>query len=308
MDSTVLITGVAGFIGRYAAQYFSSEGFSIVGVDNSSPENAPLSTLSAYYKLHLPDPTLTNLLKKHSPDICIHCAGRSSVGFSFSEPSSDFHDATVLNFEILNALRLYAPSCRYLFLSSAAVYGNPKSLPVKETEPPDPISPYGFHKLQCEQSCLEFSKIYGMSTASLRLFSAYGPGLRRQVLWDICRKIFIHKSLSLQGTGKESRDFIHAIDIARSLKSVAENAPLQGEIYNVGSGQEVTIEDLTRMILSATESKLSPRFDGIVPQGTPRNWKADISRLESLEFTSSVPLAQGVKSYANWCHAESLGV
>ena len=229
---------------------------------------------------------MIDLLKKHSPAICIHCAGRSSVAFSLTEPSADFYDATVLNFEILNALRLHAPDCRYLFLSSAAVYGNPKSLPVKETDSPDPVSPYGFHKYQCEQSCLEFSKIYGMSTASLRLFSAYGPGLRRQVLWDICQKIFIHKSLSLQGTGKESRDFIHAIDIARSLKIVAENAPMQGEIYNVGSGREVKIEELTRMILSETQSNLSPRFDGVVPQGTPLNWKADISKLESLGYPS----------------------
>jgi UDP-glucose 4-epimerase len=308
MDGIVLITGVAGFIGRYVAQHFSSEGCSVVGIDHASPENAPLSTLSAYYNLHLPNPALIDLLKKHSPAICIHCAGRSSVGFSLTEPSSDFYDATVLNFEILNALRLHAPDCRYLFLSSAAVYGNPKSLPVKETEPPDPVSPYGFHRWQCEQSCLEFSKIYGMSTASLRLFSAYGPGLRRQVLWDICRKIFLHKSLSLQGTGKESRDFIHAIDIARSLKIVSDNAPMQGEIYNVGSGQEVTIEELTRMILSATQSNLSPQFDGVVPPGTPRNWKADISRLESLGFASPVPLAQGVKSYASWCRAELFGI
>jgi UDP-glucose 4-epimerase len=308
MDGVVLITGVAGFLGRYASQYFSSEGCSVVGIDHASPENAPLSTLSAYYNLHLPNPALIDLLKKHSPAICIHCAGRSSVGFSITEPSADFYDATVLNFEILNALRLHAPECRYLFLSSAAVYGNPKSLPVKETDSPDPVSPYGFHKWQCEQSCLEFSRIYGMSTASLRLFSAYGPGLRRQVLWDICRKIFIHKSLSLQGTGKESRDFIHAIDIARTLKIVAENAQLQGEVYNVGSGHEVTIEELTGMILSATQSNLSPRFDGVVPEGTPRNWKADISKLESLGLPSPVPLAQGVKSYVSWCHAELFGI
>lgn len=308
MEGTVLITGVAGFLGRYAAQHFSTEGWSVVGVDNASPENAPLPALTAYYNLHLPNPAFVDLLKNHSPAICIHCAGRSSVGFSMTEPSSDFYDATVLNFEMLNALRLHAPGCRYLLLSSAAVYGNPKSLPVKETDAPDPVSPYGFHKWQCEQSCVEFSKIYGMPTASLRLFSAYGPGLRRQVLWDICRKIFIYKSLSLQGTGKESRDFIHAIDIARSLKIVAENAPMQGEVYNVGSSQEVTIEELSGMILAATGSELTPRFGGTVPPGTPMNWQADISNLTSLEFTPSIPLAQGVKSYVRWCHAELFGI
>lgn len=308
MTRVVLITGVAGFLGRYIAQHFFNEGCSVVGVDHASPENAPLSTMTAYFNLHLPNPAFIDVLKNHSPALCIHCAGRSSIGFSMTDPSLDFYDSTVLNFEILNALRLHAPTCRYLFLSSAAVYGNPKSLPVKETDSPDPVSPYGFHKLQCEQSCLEFSKIYGMSTASLRLFSAYGPGLRRQVLWDICQKIFVHKSLSLQGTGKESRDFIHAIDIARCLKIVAENAPFQGEAYNVGNGQEVTIEELAGMILLATQSDLTPHFNGNLPPGTPRHWKADISKLESLGFTSLIPLAHGVKSYASWCHTELFGI
>jgi UDP-glucose 4-epimerase len=308
MDRTVLITGVAGFIGRYAAQHFSSEGWSVIGIDHASPENAPLSSLSAYYNLHLPNNAFRNLLQKHSPDVLIHCAGRSSVGFSITEPSSDFYDSTVLGFEILNSLRLHAPRCRFIFLSSAAVYGNPESLPVKETHLPSPISPYGFHKWQCEQLCLEFSKIYGMSTASLRLFSAYGPGLRRQVLWDICQKILVHKSLLLQGTGKESRDFIHAIDIAKASRIVAANAPMQGEVYNVGSGQEVAIEELTRMILAATESKLFPHYDGTVPPGTPMNWQADISKLESLGFTPSIPFAQGVTSFVSWCHAELFGI
>jgi len=308
MDKTVYITGVAGFIGRYVAQHFSSEGWSVIGIDHASPENAPLSSLSSYYDLHLPNTAFGDLLQKHSPDVCIHCAGRSSVGFSITEPSSDFYDSSVLNFEILNAFRLHAPQCRFLFLSSAAVYGNPESLPVKETFAPSPISPYGFHKWHCEQLCLEFSKIYGMSTASLRLFSAYGPGLRRQVLWDICQKVFVHKSLLLQGTGKESRDFIHAIDIARALRIIAAKAPMQGEVYNVGSGHEVAIEELTRMILKATNSNLSPQFDGVVPPGTPINWKADISKLTSLGFTPSIPLSQGVTSYARWCHAELFGL
>ena len=86
--------------------------------------------------------------------------------------------------------------------------------------------------------------------------------------------------------------------------AVAEDAV----VGDVGTGHEVTIDDLTRMILAATQSDLSPHFDGVVPPGTPWNWKADISRLESLGFTSLVPLAQGVKSYTSWCHAELFGI
>lgn len=307
-SKSVLVTGVAGFIGRYVARHFSEQGWSVFGIDNAPPENAPLSNLSAYHRLQLPDAALSTLLQQESPQVCIHCAGRASVGLSITDPAADFYASTMLTFEVLNALRLNAPSCRFIFLSSAAVYGNPETLPVSETHSPAPISPYGFHKWQCEQLCLEFAKVYHLPTASLRIFSAYGPGLRRQVLWDMCRKVIAQNSLTLQGTGNESRDFIHALDIAKALSVIATSAPMQGEVYNLGAGQEVAIAKLAHIVLDALEAQCTPHFDGVVPSGTPLNWQADISKLKALGFTPSVPLERGVKTFANWCHAELVGV
>ncbi|HEY9632642.1 MAG TPA: NAD-dependent epimerase/dehydratase family protein [Coleofasciculaceae cyanobacterium] len=307
-SKSILVTGVAGFIGRYVARHFSEQGWSVLGIDNSPPENAPLANLSAYHRLQLPNAALNHLLQEHTPEVCIHCAGRASVGLSLTDPAADFYASPILTFEILNALRLNAPSCRFIFLSSAAVYGNLESLPVSETQLPTPLSPYGFHKWQCEQLCLEFAKVYGLPTASLRIFSAYGPGLRRQVLWDICQKVITQNSLILQGTGKESRDFIHALDIAKALSVVATSAPMQGEVYNLGSGREVAIAQLANMILEALDADCSLQFDGVVPAGNPLNWQADISKLETLGFTPSVPLERGVKTFANWCRAELVGV
>lgn len=307
-SQSVLVTGVAGFIGRYVARHFSEQGWFVIGIDNSPPENAPLSSLSAYHRLQLPNAVLSSLLQQESPQVCIHCAGRASVGLSITDPTADFYASTMLTFEVLNALRLNAPSCRFILLSSAAVYGNPETLPVSEAQLPAPISPYGFHKWQCEQLCLEFAKIYHLPTACLRIFSAYGPGLRRQVLWDMCRKVITENSLTLQGTGKESRDFIHALDIARALSVVATFAPMQGEVYNLGTGQEVAIAKLAHIVLNALDAECTPQFDGVVPPGTPLNWQADISKLKGLGFTASVPLDRGVKTFANWCRAELVGV
>ncbi len=304
----VLITGVAGFIGRYVARYFSEQGWFVIGTDNSPPENAPTANLSTYYQIQLPNKALDNILKEQQPFTLIHCAGRASVGLSISDPSSDFYTNTTLTFELLNTIRLYTPQCRFILLSSAAVYGNPLSLPVDETQPVLPISPYGFHKWQSEQLCQEFSKIYNISTASVRIFSAYGPGLRRQVLWDICYKIITHNSLELQGSGKESRDFVHALDIARALMVISLSAPLHGEAYNLGSGRETTISQLSTMILNTLDTNLSPAFDGIVPPGTPLNWCADISKLMALGFKPQVAFDHAVKTYANWCYAELVGV
>ena len=308
MPEVVLVTGVAGFIGRYVARHFSEQGWSIIGTDNAPPENAPVANLTAYVQLQLPDPALIDLLKKHPPQVCIHCAGRASVGLSVTDPSADFYSNTVLTLELLNTLRLHTPDCRFIFLSSAAVYGNPQSLPIHEIQSTAPLSPYGFHKLQSEQLCLEFSKVYSLPTASVRIFSAYGPGLRRQVMWDICHKAIIKKSVTLQGTGQESRDFIHALDIAKVLMLIATSAPMQGEAYNLATGQEVTIRELANLLLLVLEYERDLQFDGIVPVGNPLNWQADISKLQQLGFSASVPLERGIKTYANWCRAELIGV
>ena len=308
MPEVVLVTGVDGFIGRYVARHFSEQGWSVVGIDNDPPENAPLASLSAYHRLQLPDAALGELLREHSPRVCIHCVGRASVGLSISDPAADFYAGSVVTFEILNALRRNAPQCRFIFLSSAAVYGNPKALPVGETQPLSPLSPYGFHKWQCEQLCLEFAEVYKLPTASVRIFSAYGPGLRRQVLWDICQKAIAQNSLALQGTGHESRDFIHGLDIARALSVVANSAPMRGEVYNLGTGREVTIRELARLILDALGYDFVPQFDGIVPAGTPLNWRADISKISALGFTPSISLEQGIKAFSTWCQAELTGV
>ena len=305
---SVLVTGVAGFIGRYIARHFSAQGWSVIGIDNSPPEIAPLHNLKAYHQLKLPDQSFHHLLKEYSPNVLIHCAGRASVDLSIINPDIDFQSNTALTFEILNALRINAPSCRFIFLSSAAVYGNPESLPIRENQHCSPISPYGFHKLQSEQLCLEFTKVYGVQTASMRIFSAYAPGLRRQVLWDICRQAIYQPIVKLKGSGQESRDFIHALDIAKALMVVATSAPMEGEAYNIASGREVTVAELANLVFESLDYQGTVEFDGIVPVGTPLNWQADVTKLASLGITNFSSLERGVNVYTNWCYAELLGI
>jgi len=303
MNQTVLVTGVAGFIGRRVARYFAGLGSRIVGIDCVPEENAGISGCQ-YYQMTLPDIKLGPVLDACSPDLCIHCAGRASVVLSVTDPVADFNAGPIMTFELLNAIRLHARECKIIFLSSAAVYGNPEFLPVTESHAAKPVSPYGFHKLQSEIICREFAEVYGLRTASLRIFSAYGPGLRRQVLWDICRKALSSGSIKLQGNGTESRDFIHVEDIARAINQVADSADLCGEVYNVGSGSETSIASLVKLIFRSLNVDRVCEFDGKVPPGTPLNWRADISRLQSFGFKPAVPLDDGVAAFATWCKAE----
>lgn len=298
-----MVTGVAGFIGRHIARHFSREGWSVLGIDEVLPENVQLPGVD-YHRLALPDARLSELLRSAAPAVCVHCAGRASVGLSMEQPAEDYRGNTLLVFELLEALRRTVPRCRFILLSSAAVYGDPASLPVSETHAVQPLSPYGYHKRQAELLCEEFSRIYALPTACARIFSAYGPGLRRQVVWDICEKILTTGQLALKGTGQESRDFIHAADIAHGLLLLATQAPGEGDIYNLASGREVTIAELARTLLGALESTVQPTFDGHATSGDPLCWRADIAKVTALGFAPTTPLEQGLHTVATWCAAE----
>ncbi len=301
--ANLLVTGIAGFIGRHIACFFSRQGYDIIGIDTVSPLDASLSRLSIknYFQLQLPDAGISEILKHYEIESCIHCAGRASIIGSVMDPAPDFYNGVPTTFEILDALRLHQPKCSFAFLSSAAVYGNPGTLPISEKALVNPISPYGFHKLQCELLCKEFSQVYGLRTTSLRVFSAYGPGLRRQVVWDIVQKALTNPTLRLQGTGNESRDFIHAEDISGAVMAIVKNGLFEGEVYNVATGREVTIAELAEIILTSLGIRKRIEFDGIVPVGVPQNWQADISKLQRLGFSPTILLEQGIKDFVDWC-------
>ena len=301
---TILITGAAGFLGRHIAREFAQAGWKVAGVDVVAAENSGLGPNIAYMWLALPSPAFAELLQRVQPAALIHCAGRASVANSLTDPAADFRDGTVLTFAVLEALRLHAPRCRFVLLSSAAVYGNPVALPVTEDQACAPLSPYGYHKRQGELLCEEFARLFAVPTTAVRIFSAYGPGLRRQVVWDICRQTLTESALHLRGTGGESRDFIHAADVARALHCVVQNAPCTGEIYNLASGIETTIAELADRILRQLGRGLPVHFDGAQTPGDPLHWRADISRVRSLGFQPRVMLERGLESFAAWCSAE----
>ena len=121
-NKLVLVTGVTGFLGRYVARYFSSQRWSVIGIGTSPPENAPLANLTKYFCLKLPNSHLNEILQEHPPSICIHCAGRASVALSVSEPVSDFYTNSVITFELLNAIRLHSPKCKFIFLKTPKLF------------------------------------------------------------------------------------------------------------------------------------------------------------------------------------------
>jgi UDP-glucose 4-epimerase len=302
MSQRVLITGIGGFLGGYVAAECARRGWQVFGLDAMAARRLPEGVI--FRQGQLPGPEIVESLREWQPTALIHCAGRASVPQSFADPGGDFQHGVVLTFSMLEALRRHAPGCRFVLLSSAAVYGDPESLPVCETSRVRPLSPYGYHKRQCELLVEEYAALHGIRGVSARVFSAYGPGLRRQVVWDICSRSLREGRLALKGTGCESRDFIHAADVASALVCLIERADARGETINVAAGRETTIAELASLLLEYLRLPFAPEFDGVLPGGDPANWRADIARLSALGFKPSVSLEAGLAETAAWCLEE----
>ena len=234
------------------------------------------------------------------PDYIFHCAGNSSIQKSIKDPFNDFYNNSFLTFKFLDSIRQFTPNSKIFFFSSAAVYGDPKKLPISEKDTPNPISPYGFHKFFSENICEEFSKLYSLNIVVLRIFSAYGEGLRRQIFYDLMEKFTNDDEILLRGTGKESRDFIHVFDICRAIEIIMNTKNKSLEIFNIGNGKEITIENIASIFLDYLNSEKFIKFDNERNLGMPLNWKSDITKLNNIGFKQSIPFQKGIEDYIKW--------
>lgn len=294
----MLITGVSGFIGRSAVDYFKGE-YEITGIDLG--ESAPTGLLN-YYTCNMSKErdALLQILNDSAPDVVLHCAGSANVGASVLHPMEDLDGNLHSLYALLLAFQQVQIRPEIIFFSSAAVYGNPKSLPIRETDAPSPVSPYGLHKLMCEQLCSYYNRLYGFRIRSVRVFSAYGNGLKKQILWDMYQKFTKDGHIRLFGTGDETRDFIHVSDIMRAVSLIIDDTGGE-EIFNVANGEEISIRHLAETYagkLGEDDSIVS--FNGEGKEGDPRNWRADITLLKSLGYQKTVEIGAGIDSYVDW--------
>lgn len=295
----ILILGAGGFLGQHLARHFSAAGHVIIGVDH-----VPMGGVDEAVRLTLPDPALAQLIRQRQPQAVLFAAGRAQVGLSVELPLLDFEQSVVVWANTLEAVRLSGVACNTIFLSSAAIYGNPARLPITETDPIAPISPYGYHKMMCETLAEYYAQLYDLPIAILRVFSAYGEGLRRQVLWDICRKALKEPVIHLSGDGEETRDFIHAADIARAVECVLQYGASRATRYNIANGTSVTIRGVAETLMSGLGLSKPIHFSGEQRPGDPRHWQADITALRALGFRAQIAFADGARAYAQWASTQ----
>jgi dTDP-glucose 4,6-dehydratase/UDP-glucose 4-epimerase len=286
----ILIIGAKGFIGSHLLDYFKEKNHQVWGADVV----VDYTLRSNYFLIDASNSDFTSLLANNQYDVCINCSGAASVPQSIDQPFRDFLLNTANVFKILEAIRLNNTECKFINFSSAAIYGNPDSLPIKESQKKDPMSPYGQHKWMSEQICQEFSNYFKLKTCSLRVFSAFGEGLHKQIFWDIAQKAAHNDIIELYGTGNESRDLAFAVEC------IINKADFNGEAVNIANGEEISIYTAVAEFLDNFESPKIISFGGQVREGDPLNWVADISLLKSFGYVSKFSFSDGLKYYYDW--------
>jgi UDP-glucose 4-epimerase len=202
--------------------------------------------------------------------------------------------------EVLEFARtLPGPAPRVVLTSSAAVYGDQGDVDVTEASACSPISPYGFHKLAAEQLCTSYARFFGVPVTIVRLFSVYGEGLRKQLLWDACQR-FQRGEPQFFGTGHELRDWIHVDDAAALLCAAASAPQARFALYN-GGNEQASTRDVLTMLGSLFDGCPVPIFTGNTHTGNPRRLTADCDHARhQLNWRPQTQLSGSLRQYAEW--------
>jgi len=296
----VLVTGATGFIGKNIAKHFSKNGWYVIGISLEKLDKKEFGKLGIreYYSGKISKSILSKV--KKTPDLIVHCAGSGSVGLSLEKPKKDFEMNVGSLLEVLEFMRLRFSKSKLIYPSSAAVYGQKDDAPIKEEDSLKPVSPYGFHKKIAENLCESYSKNFNLNISIVRLFSVYGAGIQKQLLWDACEKISkAEKEIVFFGTGDETRDWIHINDVTELFLVIARSQE-SFEVLNGASGLRTKINSVLKILLKEYKKPLKIVFNNVVRKGDPKYYHADIEKIISLGWEPKVSLAIGIKDYVNY--------
>jgi UDP-glucose 4-epimerase len=301
---TVWVTGALGFIGRYLARDLAQMGNSVLGLGHGPCPAERLASvgLTGWVNGDVDEANLRQLLQRSgAPDVIFHLAGGSSVGLSLQTPTEDFRRTVTSTAALLEWMRANATTTRLVVSSSAAVYGDTKAELIAETGCYTPYSPYGFHKRAAELLCESYAQNFGLQVAIVRLFSVYGPGLCKQLLWDLaCRLQRSPDALELQGTGNEIRDWLYVEDAVQILVAASQASLATPLILNGGTGIGTCVRDVATGLCKALGRNPDLHFSGQQRVGDPFSLVADTTRLRALGVKPEILLHDGLAQYAEW--------
>jgi len=309
MTDTIIVTGASGFIGSHLVDSLLMKGHKVIGIDNmrtGRKENLSEAMKSDKFRLLESDIRDTNLeeMIAENIDTVFHLAAVSSVKESVENPIfvNDVNVNGTVNV-LETARKLNAK--RFVFSSSAAVYGDPVNMPIREDCSLAPLSPYAASKISGEMYIHSYAKSYGLDATILRYFNVYGP---RQAYSEYSGviSIFINqalkgKSIKIEGDGKQTRSFIHVTDVVRATQLAGELKSAIGAKINVSGPSLVSILQLAQILKESIDGcqseivHVEPRVGDV---------KDSIGNIEGaqklLGFSPEIPLERGLKETAEW--------
>lgn len=297
----VLITGGAGFIGNHLANELYKHGALVRVLDDlSSGDPAALDARVALSRGDVRDvPRLWSLLQ--GIDVVYHLAARVSVPASVLYPR-EYNDVNVGGtVALLEACRDVGTIKRVVLASSATVYGNQPAQPVNEMMAPLPAVPYAVSKLAAEQYLFTIGRQSGFETVALRIFNAYGPGQQAPpthapVVPQFARQILGRGSVVVNGDGTQTRDFVYIDDVIDALRSAGQATGVDGQIINIGSGEEIAINDLIAQIAAIARTGANVLYNREASGGIAR-LVADIRKARDLlNFRPRTRLETGLRT------------
>lgn len=307
-NTKVLVTGGAGFIGSNLVAELVRKGCEVTVLDN----------FSSGYRINLESFSSVRLIEGDVRDIkavehavsgnevIFHLAASVGNKRSIDNPLDDAGVNVIGTLNVLEAARNNGVR-KMIVSSSAGIFGELKTLPIREDHPIEPDSPYGCTKLCEEKISLVYSKLYPIDVVCLRYFNVYGPNQRYDAYGNAI-PIFVFRMLRgepiyIYGDGEQTRDFVNVSDIIRANILAAESNGVSGA-FNIGAGSSVTINELIRIITSHSEGDCKVAHTSTRP-GDVLHSLADISlAAKAFGYAPSVILEEGIKDYIAWARSE----
>jgi UDP-glucose 4-epimerase len=294
----VLVTGGAGFIGSHVVDRLVQEGHEVVVVDNlSTGKRRNLNRAARFFKLDIQSWRLERVFRNERPNLVMHLAAQMDVRKSVEDP---IFDAQVNVLGMLNVLQqAIKHGVRKVVFSSSggAIYGEQEVYPAPESHVTRPLSPYGISKLCGEQYLSYYQRVSGLQIVSLRYANVYGP---RQdpdgeagVVAIFIQKLLNNEQAIVNGNGRQTRDFVYVEDVVEANLAVM-GQEIQGT-YNVGTGEETSINDLLRILVTHTSSTYK-EVHGPAKSGEQVRSVIDSAKLrQELSWEPRTELSEGLK-------------
>ncbi|MBU0624306.1 MAG: NAD-dependent epimerase/dehydratase family protein [Candidatus Thermoplasmatota archaeon] len=256
----VLVTGSSGQLGSFVCELLAKDG-EVAGLDKRPQPYSQLKSISLVGDITKPADVREALA---GVGAVIHCAAQVSVEKSLQDPLSDSTTNVLGTVNLLHE-SVQAGVRRFVYVSSAAVYGTPKRIPIDEDHPTHPMSNYGASKLSGEKYALAYANTSSMEVVAVRPFNFYSiradpDSPYSGVITRFVNRLKAGKPPIIEGDGKQTRDFIHARDVAEMLVSVLSKKGISGEVFNCGSGVSTSILDLANRAIAVSGHALMPEF------------------------------------------------